>query len=260
MKTRFHAHLHREGVGLEETKRLLRAWAEHGNMDELKRQAYGDNLLGKQSDARIKALLGGFRRRFLRNRGLPPARMVALALESLPEIAFQQVLFPYFLRGDLLVERCYRDLVLPRWEGGSLSVDEVTEHLKALSRRHPELRSWSSTLCLRWAQGFLALLRRFHLMKSAPSKTLQRLWLSPEAFAFFWLWFWKKDGSLRAVAKRGFWPLLGVGERDQAELLHEGASRGWWFYQRAGEIVSFQPRYDLEGWLKDGVARGHHRA
>ena len=255
---RFKANLQRGGTGLREMRRLLEAFAEHEDFERLKRQALEDNLLGKTSTSLIKDLLFAFKRRFLQPSGLPPAPLVALAMRSpMADAAKNQVLFPYYICTDALVERCYRDLVLPRTGApkAELSADEVVNHLMALSETHPELRRWSEYLRLRWARGFLALLRHFGLMERAPHTRLQPLWLLPEAFAFFWLWFFGQGGSFWDAARHDLWELLQMGENYREELLVEGGVRGWWYYQRLGTIVQFQPRFpSVEEWLRDGLA------
>lgn len=255
---RFKANLQRGGTGLREMRRLLEAFAEHEDFERLKRQALDDNLLGKTSTYLIKDLLSAFKRRFLQPSGLPPAHLVALAMRSpMADAAKNHILFPYFICTDALVERCYRDLVLSGSGApqAKLSAEEVVSHLMALSEMHPELKRWSEYLRLRWARGFLALLRHFGLMERAPHTRLQPLWLLPEAFAFFWLWFLGQGGSFWDAAQRDLWELLQIGENYREELLIEGEMRGWWYYQRLGTIVQFQPRFPgVEEWLRDGLA------
>lgn len=258
----YQAHLQRGGTGLEEMRRLLLAWAEHGDWERLRQQALRENLLGKRSDDLIKDLLGAFRRRFLRpHPDLPPAPLVARMLGApVPEAARTQVLFPYFLRADPLAERCYRDLVLPRLEEASpaLTRAEVQAHLETLAGEHPELARWSPILRVRWARGFVALLRHFNLMERHPRTGLRHLYLLPETFAFFWLWAWEQNGSFWEADRLDLWTLLQADERVREELLAEGQLRGWWTYQRSGSIVSFHPRFPtLAAWL-EAIETGVH--
>jgi len=255
-KERFQANLQREGVALEEMTRMLEAFAKHGDIERLAYQVLEENLLGKTSGHTVKGLLAAFKQRFLQPHDLPSALLVAQAVQSeIPETAKQHILFPYYLSGDPLIEQCYKDLVLPRLEGnGYLSRDEVIQYLAALGGDHPELNKWSDYLRLRWSRGFLSFLRHFGLMERTPSTRLRPLWLTPEAFAFFWLWMWRKENSFWEVAKQPFWKLLQVNERYQNKLLVEGQVRGWWTYQRSGSIASFNPHSNtLEEWLQYGL-------
>lgn len=255
---RFQAHLQRGGIGLSDMRRLLEAFAAHGDLEKLEYQALKENLLAKTSDHAVKAMLSAFKRRFLQPVGLPPARLVADAMLSpLPEGAKNQILFPYFVSSDPLVETCYRDLVLPRLNSldSQLARREVQDYLIALSDGNPELKEWSDYMLLRWSRAFLTLLRRFGLVGHHPDTQLRRLWLLPESFAFFWLWFRKEGGSFWEAERGGPWALLQLDERSKEELLTEGQLRGWWAYQRLGDIVEFQPRFsNLEEWMDSGLA------
>jgi len=253
---KFQAHLQRGGLGLEEMKRLLLAFAELGDVDEVTKRALRENLLGKTSGWMVKDMLYAFRRRFLSDSGLPPADLIALFLKGrVSEVAKNQVLFPYFVVTDPLVERCYRDLVLSRISNpGQLTKEDVRAYLEGLSAHHPELAKWSEELRRRWSRGFLTLLRRFGLMERSPGKGLKRLWLLPEPFAFFWFWFWERGGSFWFAAEQTLWELLQVNRQQMEELLVEGRLRGWWSYQRSGRIVEFQPRFlVLWEWLENAL-------
>ena len=248
---KFQAHLVRGGLGLEEMKRLLLAYAECGDELEVKRRAFEDNLLGKTSKRIVEDMFYAFRRRFLSNSGLPSAELVGMFLKlPVPEAAKNQVLFPYFIVTDPLAEKCYRDLVLSRVNepNPQLTSKEVREHLEALSLK------WSEKLKERWSRGFLTMLRRFNLMEKSPKKKLKKFWLLPEPFAFFWLWFWEQGGSFWSAAEHPLWELLQVDGQRMGELLVEGQLKDWWSYQRSGSIVDFQPRFQtLREWLENAL-------
>lgn len=252
-KVKFQAHLQRGGIGLEEMKRLLLAYLECGSEIDVKKKAFSENLLGKTSRSIVEDMLYAFRRRFLSNSGLPPALLIGMLLKSsINEAAKNQALFPYYILTDPLAEKCYRDLVLPQVNNinPQLTSKEVLKHLETLSIDHPELAKWSDELKRRWSKGFLTLLRRFNLMERNPKKSLKRLWLLPETFAFFWLWFWEQDGRFWSVANHPLWELLQLNERRIEEILIEGQQRVWWTYQRSGFIVIFEPRFmTMKEWI-----------
>jgi hypothetical protein len=107
---------------------------------------------------------------------------------------------------------------------------------------------------VRWSRGFLAFLRQFKLMQPQPSNELIRLWLLPEVFAFYWLWFYEMKISYREISQNRWWPDLQVDLRYMNEMLLDGQLRGWWNFQQAGEIVQFQPKFtSLEEWINHGL-------
>ncbi|MCL5265969.1 MAG: DUF1819 family protein [Chloroflexi bacterium] len=254
---KFRARLQRGGLGFHEMRRLLEAYAEHGSFDRLKQQVFKENLLGKTSDRILEAMLGAFKWRFLEPLGLPPSGLIAGAMISrMSDAAKTQALFPYFVISDPLVEKCYRDLVLVALGStdANITTKGIVEYLTKLSDSHPELGGWSESMRSRWAQGFTKLLRDFGLLERYPQTRLHQLWLLPEAFAFFWLWFFYQTGSYWETERQGLWELLQLEAGHRNELLAEGALHGWWHYQRLGEIVQFQPNFSsTEEWLERGL-------
>lgn len=255
---RFQANLHRGGTGLPEMRCLLELFAEHEDFEKLRQQALKENVLGKTSDHHVKAMLYAFKRRFLQASDMPPAHLVAGTMSSrMVDAAKTQILFPYFLRSDALAEECYRRLVLTRLGSpeAHLTTAEVVGYLAILSESHRELSKWSDYLRLRWSRGFLALLRHFGLMERHPRTQLRHLWLLPEAFAFFWLWLWQQDSSSWKAERSELWELFQVDERRKNELLAEGELHHWWYHNRLGRIVQFQPKFtSVEEWLVNGLA------
>lgn len=256
-KERFKADLQRGGTGLKEMRRLLEAFSQHGDFEKLKDQAFKENLLSKTSDHFIKSLLAAFKRRFLTPIDYPPAHIVAKAMVSkISETGKIQILFPYFIHSDPLVEEIYLNLVVPRSKSPNshLQRDEVLNYMKSLTTNHTELKNWSEYLCLRWSRGFLALLRHFNLMERHPSTKIKRLWLEIDSFTFFWMWFWQHENSFWDAEKNDLWKIMQLEEKTKLELLIEGHLRGWWHYQRSGEIVQFQPKFkSVEDWLQYGL-------
>lgn len=250
--------MQRDGTGIREMRRLLEAFSQHRDFEKLKDQAFKENLLSKTSDHHIKSLLAAFKRRFLTLNEYPPAQVVADAMVSkISETGKMQILLPYFIHSDPLVEEIYINLVLPRSKSSNsrLHRDEVLDYINRLSTNHPELKKWSEYLRLRWARGFLALLRHFNLMERHPSTKIKRLWIETECFAFFWMWFWQQKNSFWDAERHDLWKIMQLEEKSKTELLMEGQLRGWWIYQRSGEIVQFQPRFkSLEDWLQHGLA------
>jgi len=257
----YRAHLHRGGIGMREMLRLLDAYARSGNWTTVRREAVEENLLGKTSGHQVRDLLKAFRRRFLSAPTLPPAESVGQFLRSpIPEAAKIQVLLPYYVLTDPLVERCYRDLVLPRLASGlaELPAPAIRAHLESLGEEHAELHRWSPTLRERWIRGFRTLLRQLRLMDRHPSSRLRRPILLPEPFGFYWLWHWERSESFREAEVANLWDLYLLDVEQRERLLGEGQVRGWWTYQRLGPIVQFHPAYvDLKEWLRYGLVRRH---
>lgn len=254
---KFEAHLQRGGTGVPEMKRLLRAYADHEDIDKLKDQVFKEHLLGKTSTDMEKDVFYAFRRRFIRPNDLPPTSYVAYMMKSrISEAAKTQLLFPYFLAADPMATYFYQELVLGRLSSSqsSLQIGDVYTYFEVVSQTHPEIAKWSNEVRRRWCRGFIFFLRQFNLLEPKPGVALRRLWLLPEVFAFYWLWFWYKDESYHQAYQNPWWALLQVDQISKREFLTEGQSRNWWLLQQAGEIVQFQPKYrSLLEWIDHGL-------
>lgn len=256
-KSTFRAQLHRGGLGLTEMRILLERYAEHRDFAHLQKQAREENLLGKTSDRTVQALLSKFKRRFLNEDDLPNVDFVAQAMGStMSDTAKKQIIFPYVIWSDPLLETCYREMVLPT-TGEShpkLSREDVEICLDELAADHEELQQWSDQMRVRWSQAFLSFLRQFGLLTPHPDTHLKRLWLPPEPFAFFWIWFWQIEGSFWDTYRDDIWAILQLDDEAKDNMLVEGQTKGWWRYVRSADIVDFEPDYEtLEGWLRDGL-------
>ena len=92
------------------------------------------------------------------------------------------------------------------------------------------------------------------LMERHPHTELHRLWLLPEPFGFFWLWLWERKKSFHETEQDELWEILQLTDSLRKELLSKGEVRGWWRYQRLGEIVEFYPLFsNFEKWVRDGL-------
>ncbi|MEW6275256.1 MAG: BrxA family protein [Bacillota bacterium] len=253
--------LHRTGVFLFETRRLFEAFAIHGDFARLQQEALNKNLLGKTSTNTVKGMLGAFRRRFLQaHPPLPPAALVARAIISrLPELAKTQILFPYYIFSDALVNDVYRDLVLARLAGenGTLTREDLLAYLEESSKNHPELQKWAESTKIRWVRGMLSMLRAFGLLGHAPGATLYPFYLRPETFAFFWLWLRQQGFSFHEARSLELWVVLQVSDEGHFnDLFLAGQQQGWWQLMRSGEMVEFSTSFhSVEEWLGHAVER-----
>jgi hypothetical protein len=258
MSNKFEAHLQRGGTGVPEMMRLLKAYAEHGDEQRLKDQVFKEHILGKTSTYMEKDVFYAFRRRFTRLNDLPrsilAARVISLPISG---AAKTQLILPYFLAADVMANHFYEKLVLARIYSpeATLEVSEVYDYFEQISGAHTEIASWSDKVRRRWCQGFMVFLRQFGMLDPKPGKRLRRMWLLPEPFAFYWMWFWQQDESYQTADRSTWWPTLQVDQASKNELFTEGQLRDWWRIQQAGEIVQFQPTYQtLEEWIHHGLA------
>jgi hypothetical protein len=254
---KFEAHLHRGGTGVPEMLRMLQAYSEHEDIEKLKEQVYKENLLGKTSTDMENNLFYAFRLRFTRSNDLPPTNLIArIICRPISDAAKIQLLFPYFLAADPMATNFYQYLAQAQLSSirPSLQTSDVYNYFEKAAQSHPEIAKWTIGVQRRWCQGFVFFLRQFRILEPRPGSTLHRLWLLPEPFAFYWLWFWYQGESFYQASQNPWWQLLQVDKSAMNDLLSDGQLKKWWLIQRAGDIVQFQPQFrSLKEWIDHGL-------
>ncbi len=142
-------------------------------------------------------------------------------------------------------------LVLPRLKPGQkLTKPEVVSRLKTLLAEHRQ-RPWSAGLQIRWAEGFLSVLRDVGALgRGQRREELLAYAVRPEVFAFH-LWGQYEDG-LRgsALHETPFWRLLLLERTEPRRLAGVVADRGWWKFTAAGGADEIVPVHgSLMEWL-----------
>jgi len=247
----------REGVSIQEMFKLLQLYNEVRDYTEVRKMVFRENYLGKISDNRIENILRAFKKRFLSNFGLPPAELVGEIIKSdLSDARKKQILFPYYLYSDNLLRLAYLDLVVASFKlGRGLTLDhaDVLDFLKEIGRRHNNVRKWSKYLKRKWATRFLTFLRTFGILEKFPENKLKKIHVKPSTFAFFTLWFTSNGQPFQSILSHDIWEMYLLDKDEVMELAHAASREGWWVIEISGDIISFQPNYTLEEWLRYGV-------
>lgn len=255
----YKADLQHAGTAIPETIILLSEYLKHQDWKHLRVSVLKRNLLKKRSSVTASNFLRAVRRRFFVDHSpLPSADSVAYAMVAdMPRVAKSQILYPYVCKADALVEQLVLRLVKPRLEGffsSDLTKEDVVNFLREESLSHLELRSWADSLTMRWARGFLALLRDFGMMEPAPSNRLSMPLVRVEAFTFFLLGLLQSGFSTVKVMNNPLWDLYFLKKPEIERLLVEAQGRGWIYYSKAGDVVELKPRYTSTGeWLESGL-------
>jgi len=255
----YKADLQHAGTAIPETIILLSEYSKHRDWKKLRVSVLKRNLLKKRSSVTASNFLRAVRRRFFVDHSpLPSADSVAYAMVAdMPRVAKSQILYPYVCKADALVEQVVLRLVKPRLEGSfssNLTKEDVVNFLREESLSHLELQSWAESLTMRWARGFLALLRNFGVMTPAPKNKLLTPRVRVEAFTFFLLGLLDSGLSVSEILANSLWQLYMMSEQEKENLLVEASAKGWLHYARAASILEVKPRYaSLKEWVEHGL-------
>lgn len=248
-----------EGVSLHEMVKLIEFYKDGGDYRKLRLKVFADNYLGKNSDSRINNILSAFKKRFLNDadKGLPPVKALSLAMDSdLPEESKRQILFPYYLFSDDLLRTTYENLVIvsiEKRERLTINNADVVDFLKKLGKKHENIARWSENSKKKWATRFLTFLRTFDILEKYPENKLKKMYVLSETFAFFTLWFADIGLPFHRIRSYTLWRFYLMNGGEVLEWAYFGNKKEWWYFEMAGGIVTFQPKYNLEGWLEHGL-------
>ena len=248
-----------EGVSLHEMVKLIEFYNDVDDYRELRLKVFSENFLGKNSDNRIDNILRAFKKRFLNDadKGLPPVKVLFLAMNSdLPDESKRQILFPYYLFSDNLLRTTYDELVITNIEKGerlTINNADVVDFLKELGKEHKNMAMWSENSKKKWATRFLTFLRTFGMLEKYPANKLKKMYVLPETFAFFALWLADNGLPFQRIIPYILWRFYLMNEEEVLELTYYGNKKDWWYFEKAGGIITFPPKYNLEGWLEHGL-------
>lgn len=248
-----------EGVSLYEMLKLIELYKDTGDYRKLRMKVFSENYLGKNSDSRIDNILRAFKKRFLSSddTGLPPVKNLSFAIDSdLPEESKRQILFPYYLFSDNLLRTTYDELVIKNMEKGerlTINNADVVDYLKELGKEHKNIATWSENSEKKWATRFLTFLRTFGMLEKYPENKLKKMYVLPETFAFFALWFADNGLPFQKIISYILWRFYLMNGEEVLERTYYGNKKDWWYFEKAGGIITYQPKYNLEGWLEHGL-------
>ena len=251
--------LRRDGIIFNEMVKLIKLYDEIDDPKKIKEKVYSENYLGKNSDRRIDDILRAFEKRFSKNtpNWLPPINFLSSALNAyLPEESKKQLLFPYYLFSDNLLRTTYEKLIIPSFEerkGLTINKMDIFDFIKQLGNRHKNIKGWSEYSKKMWGSRFLTFLRIFSILEKYPSTKLNKMYLLPETFAFFTIWLTDNGTPFRAILAHSIWRFYLMNPEELIERAYYGNKKDWWYFEKAGAIVTFEPRYSLEEWLENGL-------
>ena len=223
------------------------------------RKVKTENRLGFRSSKTLEDFLLVFKHRYIDEHSpLPGWATLCKAVTLLPHRGAAQLLLPYMLVSDLLLEKYVANLVEStnaEAETSLIGLDHVVTFLSEESRKHSELARWSEKTRIRWAWRCLANLKTFGILAGTPSRISHPAVL-PDTFAFFLLGLVGDGTSLNDSIEHPLWNFYLLRDEHKTELLAECANRGWVYYDEAGSIRQIVVRYpSVEAWLDARVAR-----
>ena len=253
----FRAQLTEAGLALQDTAVLCAQYSAVGDWQQVRQQAFKENLLGKGSQERIKKLLKAVERRIVSaspplNYPLPIARFLAA---EIGDAAKAQILFVLAVREDPALADAYQRLVVPALLAGLRkppSRDAVLQYLESVAQAQPEVAKWSANTRIRWSQGFRLVLREAGMISGQGSTEVLSP-LVPREQTISFLCHAVAQGTQSsgwAILRHEVLRVLLLTDADAVRAARDLRDRGWWTFAQSGDIVEFRPNHGtLEDWM-----------
>jgi hypothetical protein len=242
------------GLAADDTETVLSGLATGKSLEELARQISTGQILTKRTAHGRRHFLRAIKQRYLKAPSLLlGVKELAELLPALTsQVAKNQVLLPYLLLADRTAFEIMTSLVFPCRQQGEANLPKkrVLAALYMAFRQYGQ-KPWSESLCVRWVEGLLSVLRDVGALgRGANRERLLPYAVRPEVFSFH-LWGLYESGLRgRSLHETPFWRLLLLDEREAQQLTVAVAARGWWKLTTLGAAEEILPTFpSLADWV-----------
>lgn len=244
---------------LSDTKTLLAEWDEAHSVNENLDRFRRENVLGKASRSRVEDVLAIFRQRYLGDEALLRA-LIILARAPMAAQSLDRILYFLTVHSDTLLHDAVIDLLVPTYERGQqeLSINEMQRWVRVqVAEGHTE-RAWGAATVERVAQGIMATLRDFGVLRGAVRKQITPPFLPVDAFSFIALLRFRELQAGERLLRDPEWQLFFMPSLAVERLLVAAHQEHLLEYYAAGRVVRVEfPTVSLEEYARDLAQRTH---
>jgi len=244
---------------IPDTLALLNAWDLSASVSANLAMAQRTNLFGKASRSRVQDILVIFRQRYLEEPDVCAA-LVHLAQAKAPDAWLRPLLYFFTAQSDATLRDIVLEVIVPRREAGRYRVDadDVARVLSAWVADGRTAGPWGEETIERVAQGALATLRDFGVLRGKANKEIAGIVPPLEAFSLIALWLYQRDDSPRAVLHADAWRLFPLSLAQVERLFFQAHQHHLLSYQAAGSVIRIDfPHDSLEEYAREFVRRAH---
>jgi hypothetical protein len=226
---------------IADTKVLLSEWhldePVSDNLDRARRQ----NIFGKASRRRLEDILRIFRQRYFDDADIGTA-LVTLAQRGAPVAWLDPLLYFFAAQNDRTLRDVVVDTVYPRHRSGYLDLPPkiVCRSLRSWVAEGKTASSWNDETIERVAQGVMATLRDFGVLKGAVRKQIAPIYLPATAFALMALWLQHQELSGNRVLHSDDWKLFFLPVEGVERFFIEADQEHLLIYYAAGSVVRIE--------------------
>jgi AcrR family transcriptional regulator len=237
-KSRYTSEVIKASGLLLETKTLLAHWDDRLSVVDNLGRAMQDNIFGKTSRSRVQDVLEVFRHRYLED----PSRfraLRALAEAHVPAEILHPIAYFFCAQSDRLIHDAVTEIVYPMREQGhtEVTVNDIEERLSDWVQQGRTMGKWSGATTRRVAEGLLATLRDFGILRGNRTKVIRPMNLPAAAFALIAFDLRRNGASGGRLVSDPEWKLFLLRAMEVERLFIEAHQQRLLEFYAAGGIV-----------------------
>jgi hypothetical protein len=226
------------GALIGDTKTLLSRWDIGASVGENISRVQRDNIFGKASRSRVKAILAIFRQRYLTEESVMKA-LVTLVRQKFPSAALERLFYFHSASADQLLRDAVTEILVPMRGRGLMDI-KVHDFQRQLAKWVIEGKTtahWSEPTTTRVAQGLLSALRDFGVLQGAVNKKIAPAYLPIESFAYLVFYLKQHQPSGAKLIELLDWKLFFLQKEGVERFLFEAHQRDLLEYHVAGSVI-----------------------
>lgn len=247
------------GLGMiEETQTLLELWQEGMTAAELGQLALTTGQFPNVSARRLRNIVGEcFAPRYLRD-AAAPARLLKQLRPVLKRVEFEQLLFLYTCRANLVLYDFVQQVYWPFYGSGrnTLSNEDAREFVKRANQNGKTTTSWSETTVIRVARYLTGTCADFGLLERS-SQSIRRILpyrLEPTVALILAHELHAAGLGDNLVLAHSDWELFGLHRLDVLDELRRLALQDWLIVQAAGSVIRIEWQHNDMEALANAIA------
>lgn len=233
------------GAYIEETKTILRVYADCQSYDELKRRVIEENLLKKDTDYYRKNILREVRRRYIPDTDsyTETPLMTLVAEESRDDIV--EWCMYYEFAQDPFIKLVTKEFLYPEYERGTLTVrsEALTEFLESEKDAYPRLREKTGGTIAEAATKYLSAVKNFGLLEGRQEKEFAVAYVPDEAIVYVTYRLFESGSTGTTAIKHDDWELLMLDTEDVRRRMRDISPR-YVTYEKRGSTERLTPEFD----------------
>lgn len=239
---------------IEETKQILRRYAEDESFEDLKRAVVEDNILNKDTDEYRMNILREVTRRYIADKDdFQRTPLMQVMTAEIQDDIIDWCLYYEFAQ-DPFIRLLTLNFLYPKFESGALGVqkDDVVEYLDAIQDDYADLRDRSEATKKKAATHYLTALKNFGLLEGTKRKEFAVVYIPDETIAYVvYRLFQKGAKSASEVIEHEDWQLLLMDPQSVQRRLRD-ISPQYITYEKRGSTERFTKNHDtLEALINE---------